>query len=1175
MAKIVKNTTVTAINVTDVGVTIAASPGQYTIPDQDYLIWSASTVAATNVGTGALVVNDGTSDLSTSLGAAHLKGGEQNTSSNLGSGSGWFKSKVGSDLQLKSVLGTTNQVVVTSNTNDLTLSLPQSIATSSSPTFAGLTLTSFSGAVFATAGVLSSEVNLDVTRGGTGLGTLTANNLIIGAGTSDVTFIAPGTSGNILQSNGSVWASNSLSTAGVAPNTATYITVSSEASLTVERRLAVNATNLSLTDGGANSAITINTIQDIDTTATPTFQRLLLSGSTNQNFINASGTLDNATGNEIAYTMDYTVNKATSGNDTGLKINQTDTASPGTSLLVDLQRNASTVFNINNLGSITTAMSTGAVISTSGVLSSIAPGTSGNVLTSNGSTWTSAANPAGMSIGGTVTSGTTGSVLFVGAGPVLAQDNANFFWDDTNNRLGLGTATPTAQLSITQLITNGTTVLATGAVISGSPASTEVMDVNLNFNRAVDFANGALTEQKCVYIQAPTYGISGGSTLTTAATLVISGPPAAGTIDLTNTYGIWIKNRNVGAAALNAIGLVVEAPTGVAVVAAAAFAGRVGFGSLVPLTDIYSTPTVSLISPTLTFQDGTTKGTSVYFGNTATGVPVSSTFIGSFDFNFAPSANSNANVSAIGAFLSLGGTVNYTGHPVGMTAQLSGLVAQSAGTVTNASGLRANFITQGTNAGTYTTARSVFGSSNVAGTGTITTFVSFDSAPVYGNVAGTATTTIGFRAALLTKGAAYTLTNYAAFQADDQTATIGTAIGFYQKGTNLHNRFAGNSKFGADSAPGATIDVTGTVLVSSTLTLTPITAGSILFAGTAGLVSQDNSNLFWDDTNNRLGLGTASPSCNLDIFSNSGTTGVVVQRWVYSNLTTYTLSLTQLAGLFVNQWSFDVINNGTTYSNNLVLDRGSVGIGLATPLAKLHLAAGTTAVAPLIINSGTSLTTPLAGVIEFTTDDLFFTITTGAARKAFVLDNGTRLTSGRVAFATTNGRLTDDSDMTFSGTTLTVTGLVVGTTKISSYNGISTVSGGVPSELATVDLTTQAAAIADTTLYTPASTGLFRVSIYLQVTRAATTSSILGGATGVVIKFNDGDGNVAQANTAALATTAGAIAITAAGNTTATNLEGTMVVYARTGVAITYAIGYTSVGVTTMQFAAHLKVEAL
>jgi hypothetical protein len=51
-------------------------------------------------------------------------------------------------------------------------------------------------------------------------------------------------------------------------------------------------------------------------------------------------------------------------------------------------------------------------------------------------------------IGGTVTSATAGSVLFAGAASVLAQDNANLFWDDTNNRLGIGTATPSYPIHV-------------------------------------------------------------------------------------------------------------------------------------------------------------------------------------------------------------------------------------------------------------------------------------------------------------------------------------------------------------------------------------------------------------------------------------------------------------------------------------------------------------------------------------------------------------------------------------------------------------------------------------------------------------------------------------------------------------------------------------------------------
>lgn len=46
-----------------------------------------------------------------------------------------------------------------------------------------------------------------------------------------------------------------------------------------------------------------------------------------------------------------------------------------------------------------------------------------------------------LGIGSTITSGTEGSVLFAGASGVLAQDNTNFFWDDTNNQLRLGAGT--------------------------------------------------------------------------------------------------------------------------------------------------------------------------------------------------------------------------------------------------------------------------------------------------------------------------------------------------------------------------------------------------------------------------------------------------------------------------------------------------------------------------------------------------------------------------------------------------------------------------------------------------------------------------------------------------------------------------------------------------------------
>ncbi len=53
---------------------------------------------------------------------------------------------------------------------------------------------------------------LPVANGGTGRSTLTANNLVVGNGTSGVNFVAPGTNGNVLLSNGSSWTSASINT---------------------------------------------------------------------------------------------------------------------------------------------------------------------------------------------------------------------------------------------------------------------------------------------------------------------------------------------------------------------------------------------------------------------------------------------------------------------------------------------------------------------------------------------------------------------------------------------------------------------------------------------------------------------------------------------------------------------------------------------------------------------------------------------------------------------------------------------------------------------------------------------------------------------------------------------------------------------------------------------------
>lgn len=61
---------------------------------------------------------------------------------------------------------------------------------------------------YAASGAFVNGAILNVAGGGTGLSTLTANNVILGNGTSTPNFVAPGTTGNVLTSNGTTWVSS-------------------------------------------------------------------------------------------------------------------------------------------------------------------------------------------------------------------------------------------------------------------------------------------------------------------------------------------------------------------------------------------------------------------------------------------------------------------------------------------------------------------------------------------------------------------------------------------------------------------------------------------------------------------------------------------------------------------------------------------------------------------------------------------------------------------------------------------------------------------------------------------------------------------------------------------------------------------------------------------------------
>ncbi len=142
--------------------------------------------------------------------------------------------------------------------------------------------------------------------------------------------------------------------------------------------------------------------------------------------------------------------------------------------------------------------------------------------------------------------------------------------------------------------------------------------------------------------------------------------------------------------------------------------------------------------------------------------------------------------------------------------------------------------------------------------------------------------------------------------------------------------------------------------------------------------------------------------------------------------------------------------------------------------------------------------------------------------------------------------------------------------KVVKYNNITTVSNGVPSEVATVDLTSQSAAIAATTMYTTPSSvaGMYRISWVAKVNIPGGVSSTLGPFN---IKYTDADDNAIVQNLIAL----NDFNQSTANTTTGGVISGTFIAYAKAGSNIQYVMGYTNGGGATMLYHLHIKVEAL
>lgn len=111
--------------------------------------------------------------------------------------------------------------------------------------------------------------------------------------------------------------------------------------------------------------------------------------------------------------------------------------------------------------------------------------------------------------------------------------------------------------------------------------------------------------------------------------------------------------------------------------------------------------------------------------------------------------------------------------------------------------------------------------------------------------------------------------------------------------------------------------------------------------------------------------------------------------------------------------------------------------------------------------------------------------------------------------------------------------------------------------LDSVSLTNQSAAISATPIVVTQTAGLFRISWYLRITTAATTSS---SAT-VTIGWTE----------TGVALTKSGPAVT--GNTTTTTDSGTFLIRSDAAAALTYAVSYATSGATAMKYRLDVVVE--
>jgi hypothetical protein len=365
----------------------------------------------------------------------------------------------------------TNWVSESGNTARTSLGL----GTGDSPQFTGLTVSGLTtdGPVYTSAGVLNSEQYLNVTRGGTGAGSFTSGGILLGSGTGAIQATAQPTNGQLL-----IGSTGLTPVLGTLTGTSNQITVTNGAgtiTLSTPQDIATTSspTFLTLNTGqGANELYAMN--QNVRTSDTVTFSSQIVTNDLrvdSDTFYVASGTNRVGIGNtDPQFTLDVTGDIAiTSGSDLYLNnigLNDNDTVSSGASLIGLFDDNMTSISGNTTVQNAIKQLDS----AVGGSILAIGDVTSGEAFTALGnqgtSLWFYDSDGRGQltiddlsqartynlpDASGTIALGTgaAGYVPYWSSANNLTYDNnGSFYWDATNNYLGIGTTGPAQELEV-------------------------------------------------------------------------------------------------------------------------------------------------------------------------------------------------------------------------------------------------------------------------------------------------------------------------------------------------------------------------------------------------------------------------------------------------------------------------------------------------------------------------------------------------------------------------------------------------------------------------------------------------------------------------------------------------------------------------------------------------------